>query len=235
MSLKEMILEWYQKEKEKTSEMTKEEKRNYILDYYKWWFVAAIVVVFVVIWLPCYFLFVKKEMEFQCAVVNCVMEIGDAEFSETLTDYLDFGSKRKYAYFDTQYQIAYPGVDNKAADTSFYEKFFLNIRMGSMDVAIIPESYLEYCNDIDAPFYEVTEVLTEEQQARYQEYYVVDENDEGVEYTCGIDISQMQFVDELQLQLVTEGTSDKLILVFPINAENPEGCQTFIEFMEIYE
>ena len=233
--MKQMLKEWCDGEKEKMKEMTKEEKVDYIITYYKGWFIGAFVLLAILIWIPYHFIFDKTEVSFRCAVVNGVLKDSDMDLSDDLYEYFGFESSKEYAYFDTGYQISYGDITSDAADTSFYEKFFLNIRTGSLDVAIIPQSFMEYCNDVDRVFYDVNEVLSAEQISEYESYYVRGKDAEGVEYICGIDISHFSFFDNEEFSFVQKNIGEPIILVFPQNAQHKELCQQFLDFLEEYE
>lgn len=226
---------WKKTETEKMAGMTGREKWDYILTYYRAWLLTLVLVIAAAAGTAWHFAFNNAKCGFSCALVNGFMEKGDTVFSEELDDYFGFQPRKEYAYFDTEYQIAYPGVDNEAADTSFYEKFFLNIRTGSLDVAIVPESFLEYCNTVERVFYDVTEVLDEEQRKAWEPYFVTGKDEEGNEYICGIDISHLKFLEEEDITFVNGNAGESAILTFPCNSEHKEKCQEFLELFEQYE
>lgn len=233
--MKEILQEKYAQEKEKMAEMSKEEKKEYILEYYKGWIIAIVLLICFFIWLPIHLIFNNADCGFSCVFVNGIVECGDVDLSDRLTEYYGFNERKEYAYFDSNFQIAYPGADNEAADYSYYEKFFLNIRSGSMDVAIMPESYMEYCFTVEPIFVDVTEVLDSEQIKKYERYFVYGKNEAGEEYPCGIDISNFAFVEEEELCFVKVNNTEKMILTFPMNATRTERCQKFMRFLEAYE
>lgn len=233
--LKQRFRLWKKTETEKMAGMTGREKWDYILTYYRAWLLTIVLVIAAAAGTAYHFVFNNAKCEFSCALVNGYMEKGDVAFSEELDEYFGFQSRKEYAYFDTAYQIAYPGVDNEAADTSFYEKFFLNIRTGSLDVAIVPESFLEYCNTVERVFYDVTEVLSEEQLKTWEPYFVTGKDEEGNEYICGIDISHLKFLQEENISFVNDNAGEKVILTFPCNSEHRENCQKFLELLGQYE
>lgn len=221
--------------REKIAAMSRREKIEYVFTYYKAWMFSIVLVVAAVVWISCHYFFYKTECGFSCALVNGYMEKSDTVFSEELDEYFGFQSPKEYAYFDTEYQIAYPDVENEAADTSFYEKFFLNIRMGALDAAIMPESYMEYCNSVSSVFYDVSQVLSEEQLQSWEPYFVTGQDEEGNEYVCGIDISRLAFIEKEKIGFVKANAGEAFILAFPCNSEHREACQAFVDFLEGYE
>ncbi|MDE5863163.1 MAG: hypothetical protein K2H34_02330, partial [Lachnospiraceae bacterium] len=231
----QQFLFYHKQEKEKMSDMTKEQKWDYLLTYYKSWFVMGALVLLVLFGAGYHFIFDNAKCGFQCVLVNGYMDKSDTVFSDEISDYFGYEPRRQYAYFDTQYQIAYTDVENMAADTSFYEKFFLNIRAGLLDAAIVPESFMEYCNEIERVFYDVKDVLTEKQVEKYESYFVMGKDEEGNEYVCGIDISGFAFIEKEGVGFVNTNQEDAFILTFPINGQHPEGCQGFVDFLEQYE
>ncbi|MCM1499645.1 MAG: hypothetical protein NC124_14360, partial [Clostridium sp.] len=229
------FLFYHNQEKEKMADMTREQKWDYLLTYYKSWFIMAALVLLILCGTGYHFIFDNAKCGFQCALVNGYMDKSDTDFSDELSDYFAYEPRKQYAYFDTQYQIAYTDVENMAADTSFYEKFFLNIRAGILDAAIVPESFMEYCNELETVFYDVNDVLTKEQVERYAPYFVTGKDEQGREYACGIDISSFAFLNEEGVGFVDTNQKDAFILTFPVNGQHLEGCQGFVNFLEQYE
>lgn len=233
--LKQRFRLWKKAETEKMAGITGREKWDYILTYYRAWLLTIVLVIAAAAGAACHFVFNNAKCGFSCVLVNGYMEKGDTVFSEELDDYFAFQPRKEYAYFDTEYQIAYPGVENEAADTSFYEKFFLNIRTGSLDAAIVPESFLEYCNTVERVSYDVAEVLSQEQLKVWEPYFVTGKDEEGNEYTCGIDISHLEFLEEENITFVNGNAGEAVILTFPCNGQHKEKCQEFLELLEQYE
>lgn len=230
-----MIKAWYAAEKEKTAEMTKEQKINYIIEYYLAFIIGAFVLVIAIVWLVFHFVADDKEEGFNCALVNCAVEGNSIELSDEMTKFFGYDPKEKEAYFDIDYQIAYPGVDNEAADNSFYEKFFLNIRMEVLDAVIMPQSFMEYCNTVGHPFYDVYDVLSEEQIKTYEPYFLKGKDEEGNEYTCGIDISKSEFFDEMGIYGVKANEKEPLVLAFAYGGKHLEESREFLNYLETFE
>lgn len=231
----EMIRAWYAAEQEKTKDMTKEQKINYVIEYYLAFMIGAVLLLIAVVWLIFHFAFDNKEQGFNCAVVNCAVEGDSIALSDELTEFFGYNPKKKEAYFDAGYQIAYPGADNEAADNSFYEKFFLNIRMGLLDAAIMPQSFMEYCNTVGHPFYDVYDVLTDDQVKTYESCFLKGRDDEGNEYTCGIDISELKFFDKMEISEVEANEGEPLVLTFPYGGKNLEESRHFLDYLETFE
>ncbi|MDE6432924.1 MAG: hypothetical protein K2L07_01695 [Lachnospiraceae bacterium] len=231
----EMIKAWYAAEKEKMEEMTKEQKINYVVEYYLVFIIGAVLLLIAVIWFIFHFAFGNKEQGFNCALVNCAVEGNSIELSDGLTEFFGYNPKKKEAYFDPGYQIAYPGVDNEAADNSFYEKFFLNIRVGVLDAAIMPQSFMEYCNTVGHPFYDVYDVLSEEQIKTYEPCFLKGKDEDEKEYTCGIDISKLKFFDKMGIYEVEANEGEPLVLTFTYGGMNLEESRRFLDYLETFE
>lgn len=233
--MREMIKQWYAKEQEKMAEMSKEEKIDYIIEYYKFHILGIVFLIIAISWTFYHFVLDNKEEGFNCAMVNCAIEGDSLSLSDDLTEYMGYNPKKITAYFDPDYQIAYPGVDNRAADNSFYEKFFLNIRSGVLDAAIMPKSYMEYCNTVGHPFYDVYDVLNEEQIEKYEADFLTGKDDEGNEYTCGIDISELPFFEEMGIEEVEANAGEPLVLTFPYGGKHLEESSKFLTYLEQFE
>ena len=215
--------------------MSKKEKAEYIFTYYKAWMVTAVIVIAAIVWVLSRYVFSNSESVLNVALINGYMRLSDTDMSETLDEYFELDTTDMYTYFDTQYQLSYTGVENTAGDTSFYEKFFLNVRVGSLDAVIMPESFMEYCNSLEPIFADVTEILDEEQLDYWEDYLVMGTDEDGNEYACGLDISHLSFIKEEEMGFVGDNDGEAFILAFPITGEAGEACQTFLEFLESYE
>lgn len=187
-----------------------------------------------VLGLSYHFLVHGGKCEFFLAVVNGYSNQGDIKLSDALNEYYSYDGEKEYAYVDTTYQIAYSdgerAVENLAADDSFYEKFFLNIRIGSMDAAIIPESFFRYCNDVEDMFYDVEDVLSKKQVEMYKELFVTGVGEEG-SHVNGLRVDGCSYLQESGISFVDVNGEDSYILVFPIGASHFGECQSFVEYM----
>ncbi len=212
--------------------MTWPEKLDHIWTYYRAWIFSAVFVIAGAVWLVSRYLLDNEECGFSLGLINGYMEKGDVALSAELDEFFGFQEGETYAYFDTAYQFSYTGVENSAGDNSFYEKFFLNIRMGELDAVIMPESFFEYCNDLEPIFCDVRSVLSEEQQGAWEDYYVMGQTEDGAAYACGIDISHLDYINAEGMGFVGENNGEAFILAFPVTGEHRALGGALLRYIE---
>ena len=211
------------------SKMTKRQKLDHIFTYYKGHMVFVGVVILIIGVVIHQVFYADHRDCYQVAVVNGYINEGDIEISDRLSETLVSDTSKEKVYFDTQYQLEYPGVKNMMADTSFQEKLLLNIGVGSVDVAILPEKFVDFCNETEYIFRDVSTVLDEDQMADLKDKLVYSTDEDGNRFPCGIIISDTKFINKEEFTFVEGSTGDEVIMVFPINANNDTFCNEFVE------
>lgn len=211
------------------------DKLSYYLYNYTAGIVMGMIILCFVAGLGYHFIVHGEKCRFNLAVVNGYSDEGDAELSNVLNELFELDGKKKYAYVDTEYQMSYDikdiSVENPAADTSFYDKFFLNIRTGSMDVCIMPESFYKYCNSLGNIFYDIEYVLSKEQIDVMKDRLVTGNTEEG-EYVNGIRIDDCGFLENNGIGFVETNKDESYILVFPVNGSHIVECRKFVDYIK---
>lgn len=212
------------------------DKVSYILYNHIAEIVFFLLLVFIIGGIGANYFFGKDTCKFNLAVVNSYTDKSDMSLSDELNAYYEFDGKKKCAKCDTAYQISYQYndkiIENPAAETSFFDKFFLNIRNGLIDAAIIPESFYEYCNTQGDIFYDVEYVLSKEQASEYKDLFTSATTDEGI-FVNGILIDDCDYLKNSGLKFLDVNSSDSYVLVFPITGGNLEECRRFIEYIKL--
>lgn len=211
------------------------DKISYILYNHIAEIVFFLLLVFIIGGIGANYFFGKDTCKFNLAVVNSYTDKSDMSLSDELNAYYEFDGKKKYAKCDTAYQISYQYndkiIENPAAETSFFDKFFLNIRNGLIDAAIIPESFYEYCNTQGDIFYDVEYVLSKEQASEYRDLFISATTEEGV-FVNGIIIDDCDYLKKSGLKFLDVNSSDSYVLVFPITGGNLEECRRFVDYIK---
>jgi uncharacterized membrane protein YesL len=211
------------------------DKISYILYNHIAEIVFFLLLVFIIGGIGANYFFGKDTCKFNLAVVNSYTDKSDMSLSDELNAYYEFDGKKKYAKCDTAYQISYQYndkiIENPAAETSFFDKFFLNIRNGLIDAAIIPESFYEYCNTQGDIFYDVEYVLSKEQASEYRDLFISATTEEGV-FVNGIIIDDCEYLKNSGLKFLDVNSSDSYVLVFPITGGNLEECRRFVDYIK---
>lgn len=212
------------------------DKVSYILYNHIAEIVFFLLLVFIIGGIGANYFFKKDTCKFNLAVVNSYTDKSDMSLSDELNAYYEYDSKKKYAKCDTAYQISYQYndriIENPAAETSFFDKFFLNIRNGLIDAAIIPESFYEYCNTQGDIFYDVEYVLSKEQFLEYRDLFTSATTDEGI-FVNGIIIDDCDYLKNSGLKFLDVNSSDSYVLVFPITGGNIEECRRFVDYIKL--
>ena len=220
-------------EKESNSEafkkMNKRQKAEYIFMYYKMHIAAAGIVLLILGVVIHQIFFTDHRDCYQVAVVNAYIKESDMDISDRLSETVVEDTSKEKVYFDTQYQLEYPGVKNMMADTSFQEKLLLNISVGAVDAAILPKEFVDFCNETEYIFRDVSTVLSEENMSVLKDNLIYSKDEEGREYPCGVVISDTEFVDAEDFSFIEGSAGDEAILVFPINAAHDGFCNDFVK------
>lgn len=166
-------------------------------------------------------------------MVNAYIKESDVDISDRLSDTLVENTSREKVYFDTQYQIEYPGVKNMMADTSFQEKLLMNIGVGEVDVAILPMKFVDFCNETEFIFRDVSTILDEDTMSRLADSLIYTKDEDGRSYPCGVILSDTEFLDAEDFTFIEGSAGDKAVMTFPINAYNDRFCNQFA--MEILD
>jgi uncharacterized membrane protein YesL len=212
------------------------DKLSYILYNHTAGVLFGLLAVCLIIGLGYHFIFNGNDCCFNLAVVNSYAKESDGKLSENLDNMFELDGNRKYAYVDTEYQISYEtdgvNIENIAADNSFYDKFFLNIRTGQIDAAIIPKSFFDYCNSLGNIFYDVGYVLSDEQEDSFSNRFVVGKTEDG-DHKNGIEVGKCNYLKETGITFIDVNRDDEYILVFPINGSHIDKCRDFVDHIGI--
>lgn len=191
------------------SKMKVKEKLSYLVDYYgKTALLVAISLIFI--------LFVIRDaLLHKQNKEHHVMAVNVYQGNEMPEEKLDIC------------KISYDEHVGAAEDYSDYEKFFIMISVGQIDCALVPESFLSYCNNVDAVFKNVNEVLSEEEIKVNSERLVVDKNSDGEVFACGLRVTNLPYVREMELEFMEDNAGEEMILVYPINADDKGFCREY--------
>ena len=166
---------------------------------------------------------------YKVAVVNAYVKESDVDISDRLSSTLVQDTSKEKVYFDTQYQLEYPGVKNMMADTSFQEKLLLNIGVGEVDVAVLPKKFVEFCNKSEYIFRDVSTVLDEDTLKGLEDDLIYTKDEDGRTYPCGVTVADTEFLNKEDFTFIEGSAGDDAIIVFPINADNDNFCNEFVE------
>lgn len=212
---------WYEDIRDKTKEMDKKSKLEYVTNYY-WYHILIMFIMAALILLFIYHCFAgKKERIFTCVIVN--QEI-DHVRDKNIRDQFAYTLKqdKESICIDSDYLISYDNVQLEGVNESSYEKFFFNWSLGQIDAVIMPESFYQYCLKLGGKFWSIDALLSEESIERWSPYLYRNKK----EYK-GI------FVDETQLkEYMGVNEKDNLILVFPKEGKRFKMCKEFIKFIQ---
>lgn len=213
----------YKDIREKTAQMDRVQKLEYIGAYY--WYhillcVAGVGLVFLVIR---HLFFGEPPKEFTCVMVNQAV---DYERDESLQR--DFGNasgiEPERVSIDSDYVFSYAGKQLEGVNESSYEKFFFRWGNGEVDAAVMPESFYRYCKEVEYGFADLKDIIgdiaAEDEMGLWQEHILEEEGRwEGVYLK---DTPLMEYVEE------EEG--DPAILVCLQDEVRQEALRAFFIF-----
>lgn len=206
---------YLQEIKEKTKEMNRKQKIEYVLTYYWYHLLGICGGVFLVVFLIVHFAFGDKQPEFTCVIVNQRIDYDrDGLLAEMFAEAIDI--PKEAIVVDSDYIISYEGQMMEGNNESSYEKFFSKWAGGELDAVIMPESFLIYCTRMGGNYYD-TRDMPANKLKRY-EY-------EGA--AVGFLIEGSYLEDYLEID-----ESDPLVLVFPKEGTHMDNCRKFTEFIQ---
>lgn len=233
-----------EKFRKKTEHMNRQEKVQYIIDYYKVPIIAAAVVILLIIGIAWQLLFNNQKTVYSFAIINEEMNIqSDSQLKESLTKWLGLNPRKAEVAIDSTYNIPYiydesgqlVNVDGSpAADYSTFEKYFLNLSHNTIDAAVMPEGFMEYCNGLDRSYYDITELFSEEALEPYKDRFCYGTDVNGESYVCGLYtdgtiFDASYFAKDAGEEMVK--AYGKQVLAFPIGGKNPENNEAFLKWI----
>lgn len=128
----------------KTEGMSKEQKVEYICNYY-WYHILIGCVLLGLVFLLIYHVgWGDRRKEFSCVIVNQEIDFArDKEIAKGFGTFCRLDERE--ILVDSDYQISYEDKELEGVNESSYEKFFFNWSAGEIDAMIMPESFYEYC------------------------------------------------------------------------------------------
>lgn len=202
----------FRTEKEKMNRMQKKERVQYITTYYRGVILSLVLLTIVGVIMINGAKEEKQQDVLRVVVVNSYHDNGlnNKEIGGLLLeDLAECGLQRSEhadVFYDTDYQIAY-SADGKdyigtASNAGDYDKFFLNIRSGRIDAAIVPESFLSYCDAL-----------------------------EDVYGGVALDITNSDFVKQAGIAFVGDNAGEKCYLILPVGGQNEQNASIFQNYL----
>ena len=112
---------------------------------------------------------------------------------------------------------------------SYQEKLLLNIGVGEVDVAVLPKKFVEFCNKSEYIFRDVSTVLDEDTLKGLEDDLIYTKDEDGRTYPCGVTVADTEFLNKEDFTFIEGSAGDDAIIVFPINADNDNFCNEFVE------
>lgn len=201
--------------KEKTIDMGRAEKAEYIFTYY-WHYMlgmaaaAALLVIF-----GGHVLFGQKEPEFTCVIVNQMTD--DARDDRLAEDFAVWaGLEPDRVLIDSNYIFSYQGYTVEGANESYYDKFFLKWGNAELDAVIIEEEFFHFCKEMRGRFQSLEE---------YDTGSLPLYEDDGAAVAVVLDGQELIAPFGAQRR-------GKLLLAFPGSGKRFEACQKFLDYLQ---
>lgn len=217
------IRKWAEDIKVKTKGMNREARAEYVMNYY-WYHILLGALFMGLLALSVYHVtWGRKKVDFSMAAVN--QEVNYERDEKIRDGFSAFsGIPAKNMQVDSDFLISYGDVQLEGVNESSYEKFFFNWSAGTMDAAVMPESFYRYCKKQRGRFLELTklqprEVLEELARGRGDLFFM----DGGK--CMGVYVDATCLGGEYQ-----ENESDRYVLVFPRTGKHEEAAGRFLEY-----
>lgn len=142
---------WIRDIREKTADMNREQKFQYIAAYYWHHILLGFLFIGIVILFIYHVTWGDRSREFTCVIVNQAV---DYERDRELAEQFAADSGMKEILIDSDYQISYGDTQLDGVKESSYEKFFFNWQAKEIDAMVMPESFYEFCREQGGEFTE---------------------------------------------------------------------------------
>lgn len=197
---------WKQDFQEKTTGMNRQQKLEYIAEYY-WPHILGVCIVAGLLVLLVYHVTLGRDRTvFHCVMVNQEVDYErDERIQKEFADYL--GVDPKEIGVDSGFGIAYEGNELEGVNRSSYEKFFFNWSVHELDIVIMPESFYEHCLEQDGAF----------------------------SYVTVLDSQKFMQKANLQEPVNADGRTERLILAIPADSGQQKLAKAFLDYAEIEE
>ena len=220
--------EWLQNIRQKTKNMDRKTKIDYVLHYYWHYLLGVGAVIALIFFLIYHSLYGQKEKVFTCILVN--QEIDSKRDQQIQTNFAKFIEiDESKISVDSNYLISYGNVQLEGINESSYEKFFFNWSVSGLDAIIMPESFYKYCMENGGGFLPLNSLYNVE-SLKQRGLYIYE--DQGIAIALRLENTDFFETASLHQPLVEKGQEEPLLLAFPNNTKHKEHCTAFLQFIK---
>lgn len=182
------VMDEFKDEREKIKNGTFKEKLSYFIYYYKWHVLGILLAILCVVTFIVQLVNQTEDALYVCMLnttekgesIYDVSQEASAEYGSLFAAYAGIDTDEYDIYFDTSMQIDVNSFDETTVNST--QKYITYLAAAEMDVILSdPEAFLYYAYQED--FYDLREILNDEQIEKYQDYFF---------YVDGADIAAYQ-------------------------------------------
>lgn len=171
------VMDEFQEERAALKQAGAKAKWQYFLDYYKWHAIIAIAAVFFIVSLVCQIVN-RKDYALYVAMLNTREKESAGEYISRYAEYAGIDMAKQEIFIDTSLYIDLSdpaALDRNTLASS--EKLLIRVAAGEVDAIVSDEAPLiSYA--YNGAFYDLREILTQEQIARYEScFFYIDQAD----------------------------------------------------------
>lgn len=161
------VMDEFKEERAALKHGTPKQKFTYFMDYYKWPTIAVIAVIIFAGSLA-YHILTQKETGFYATLVNGI-EYGDTEgYKDSFVQYAGIDTDTYDVFFDTSLRITHGSMDQDTVTS--VQKLMVYIAASEIDIVVSDaDTITQYA--YSETFYDLREILTPEQIAKYEPYF----------------------------------------------------------------
>ena len=171
------VMDEFKEERAALKKASFKEKFNYFWYYYKWYVIGGIALIIMVSSFIHQYLS-QKDNVFYAAMLNTSMMTDGSDLTQGYADYAGIDLESSEVYFDTTLRASIDGIYTDILGDESYttlQKLAVYTSAQELDTMITDmTSFQKYANSYT--FYDLRDILTEEQIAKYEPYfYYVDQ------------------------------------------------------------
>ena len=163
------VMDEFKEEREALKNAGFKKKVSYFFYYYKWHVIAAVLIVAGICSIA-YEMLTSKENAFYAVMLNATELETAADFNQDFYEYADLDLEDYDVYFDTSIRISTDSDIIDDVTMTSTQKLAVYLAAGELDVMVTDsDSIRQYANS--SVFYDLREILSEEQIAAYEPYF----------------------------------------------------------------
>lgn len=205
----------------KIKELHGKERRQYIIDYYKYHILVAILLVLFIVYVFYTIFKPRTDVALSCGVINQnVNEDWVAEYEDKIEDELGFTDSK--CTFDTTYSFMVDG-SGSSYNAASLGKMSVNIQQGLMDMLVVTQDFIDYYQDLNR-LWDLSDLMPQDLYSKLGDKLYTQTTQYGDKFACAIDITGTELYEAMN-------TDEKLYICVVYNSPHKDNVISYLEYL----